>query len=63
MAKKKLVTRQFTVTLVEYVGPDAEPSSANDVEEVISEALCDHNGSTVMVHAAGKAKVIVEGVA
>lgn len=61
MATKKLITRQFTVTLVEYVGPDAESTTAEELEETIADKLCDSVQGTVMVHEVGKPRVLAEG--
>lgn len=61
MAIKKLVTTQFLVTLVEYIGPEAEPSHSEDLERILGENLTDDNDGTCMVLQTGKAKVIVQG--
>lgn len=61
MAIKKLITTQFLVTLVEYIGPDSHPTTADNLEGVICENLTDDNDGTCMVLQTGKQKVIVQG--
>lgn len=63
MSNKKLVTRTFKVTLVEYVGPDADPTNAQELEDLIQENVCDGHQGTVMVHEAGPTKTLVSGKA
>jgi hypothetical protein len=63
MAQKKLVTRKFTVTLVEYVGPDAEPTKAQVLEELIHDSICQDYQGTVMVHESGPIKTLSSGKA
>ena len=62
MATKKLVTSQFMVTLVQYLGPDADVSTATDLEEALANGLGNEDG-TVMVHQVGKTKTLVQGAA
>ena len=62
MSKSKLVSTQFMVTLVEYIGPDDDATSAAELEERVRDLVEDNQGSCI-VHQVGKPKVIVEGVA
>jgi hypothetical protein len=63
MSKSKLVSTQFMVTLVEYIGPDvSDATSAAELEERVRDLVEDNQGSCI-VHQVGKPKVIVEGQA
>ena len=61
MATKKLITTQFLVTLVEYIGPDAEASDAGDLEMLIADNLTTDGDGTCMVIQTSKSKVLVQG--